>query len=247
MIINLRFLLFTTILTLLYGCGLMSTHKSMPDSNIVIEEVISALNRNKGKIISLEAEARIAIDVRDMAQVGKSYIKIIMPSSVEMSIRGPLGIPISEMKIDSTYFLLKDYIRNESFEGVPQNFTFSGIPFNEGINDFIEVLIGVVTISDSEMKSIKNFKIDGKYYYFETTSDGITKFNWIDRENLILMKQIVTIPEGNYKLEKRFEVIESINGITLPRIIHFISDDIGGSISMEYIDRRINTTEEMIH
>ena len=219
----------------------------MPDSNIVIEEVISALNRNKGKIISLEAEARIAIDVRDMAQVGKSYIKIIMPSSVEMSIRGPLGIPISEMKIDSTYFLLKDYIRNESFEGVPQNFTFSGIPFNEGINDFIEVLIGVVTISDSEMKSIKNFKIDGKYYYFETTSDGITKFNWIDRENLILMKQIVTIPEGNYKLEKRFEVIESINGITLPRIIHFISDDIGGSISMEYIDRRINTTEEMIH
>lgn len=247
MIINLRFLFFTTILTLLYGCGLMSTHKSMPDSNIVIEEVISALNRNKGKIISLEAEARIAIDVRDMAQVGKSYIKIIMPSSVEMSIRGPLGIPISEMKIDSTYFLLKDYIRNESFEGVPQNFTFSGIPFNEGINDFIEVLIGVVTISDSEMKSIKNFKIDGKYYYFETTSDGITKFNWIDRENLILMKQIVTIPEGNYKLEKRFEVIESINGITLPRIIHFISDDIGGSISMEYIDRRINTTEEMIH
>lgn len=225
----------------------MSTHKSMPDSNIVIEEVISALNRNKGKIISLEAEARIAIDVRDIAQVGKSYIKIIMPSSVEMSIRGPLGIPISEMKIDSTYFLLKDYIRNESFEGVPQNFTFSGIPFNEGINDFIEVLIGVVTISDSEMKSIKNFKIDGKYYYFETTSDGITKFNWIDRENLILMKQIVTIPEGNYKLEKRFEVIESINGITLPRIIHFISDDIGGSISMEYIDRRINTTEEMIH
>ena len=225
----------------------MSTHKSMPDSNIDIEEVISALNRNKGKIISLEAEARIAIDVRDMAQVGKSYIKVIMPSSVEMSIRGPLGIPISEMKIDSTYFLLKDYIRNESFEGVPQNFTFSGIPFNEGINDFIEVLIGVVTISDSEMKSIKNFKIDGKYYYFETTSDGITKFNWIDRENLILMKQIVTIPEGNYKLEKRFEVIESINGITLPRIIHFISDDIGGSISMEYIDRRINTTEEMIH
>jgi len=221
----------------------MSTHKSMPDSNIVIEEVISALNRNKGKIISLEAEARIAIDVRDMAQVGK----VIMPSSVEMSIKGPLGIPISEMKIDSTYFLLKDYIRNESFEGVPQNFTFSGIPFNEGINDFIEVLIGVVTISDSEMKSIKNFKIDGKYYYFETTSDGITKFNWIDRENLILMKQIVTIPEGNYKLEKRFEVIESINGITLPRIIHFISDDIGGSISMEYIDRRINTTEEMIH
>ena len=247
MIINLRFLFFATILTHLYGCGLMSTHKSMPDSNIVIEEVISALNRNKGKIISLEAEARIAIDVRDMAQVGKSYIKIIMPSSVEMSIRGPLGIPISEMKIDSTYFLLKDYIRNESFEGVPQNFTFSGIPFNEGINDFIEVLIGVVTISDSEMKSIKNFKIDGKYYYFETTSDGITKFNWIDRENLILMKQIVTIPEGNYKLEKRFEVIESINGITLPRIIHFISDDIGGSISMEYIDRRINTTEEMIH
>ena len=225
----------------------MSTHKSMPDSNIDIEEVISALNRNKGKIISLEAEARIAIDVRDMAQVGKSYIKVIMPSSVEMSIRGPLGIPISEMKIDSTYFLLKDYIRNESFEGVPQNFTFSGIPFNEGINDFIEVLIGVVTISDSEMKSIKNFKIDGKYYYFETTSDGITKFNWIDREILILMKQIVTIPEGNYKLEKRFEVIESINGITLPRIIHFISDDIGGSISMEYIDRRINTTEEMIH
>ena len=223
----------------------MSTNKSLPDSNAVIEEVISALNMNKEKLKSLEAEARIAIDVRDMAQVGKSYIKINMPYSVEMSIRGPLGIPISEMKIDSNYFLLRDYLRDESFEGIPQNFTFSGIPFNEGMNEFIEVLIGIVTISDSEVKSIKNFKIDGKYYYFETTDNGITKFNWIDRENLILMKQIVTIPDGNYKLEKRFEEIESINGITFPRIIHFISDDIGGSISMEYIDRRINITEKM--
>jgi len=244
-IINLRFLFYTALLTLIYGCGLRSTTGSLPNSNVVVEDLIFALNENKGKLKSLEAEARIAIDIRDMAQVGKSYIKIIMPSTVEMSIRGPLGIPISEVKIDSSYYIIRDYLRDESFEGNPQNFTFLGMPFNEGMNDFLEVVIGIVTISDSEAKNIKNFKIDGSDYYFETTRNDIKKSNWIDRKNLILTRQIVTFSKGNYKLEKRFEVIESINGITLPRIIHFISDEIGGSISMEYIDRRINIIEEM--
>lgn len=223
----------------------MSTTGSLSNPNVAVEDLISALNENKRKLKSMEAEARIAIDIRDMAQVGKSYIKINMPSAVEMSIRGPLGIPISEVIIDSNYYFLKDYLRDESFEGNPQDFTFLGIPFNEGMNDFIEVVTGIVTISDSEAKSIKNFKIEGKYYYFETTSENIIKSNWIDRKSLILTKQIVTFSNGNYTLEKRFEEIESINGITLPRIIHFISDEIGGSISMEYIDRRINFIEEV--
>lgn len=246
MTINLRLLFITTFLTLLSGCGLLSTTKTLPDSNVTVEDLILALNENKEKLKSMEAEARIAIDIRDMAQVGKSYIRIKMPSSIEMSIRGPLGIPISEMKIDSSYYILKNYLRNETFEGNPQSISFSGISFREGINEFIEVVTGLVTISELEAKNIKNFKIDGKYYYFETSINGITKFNWIDKEKLILTKQIVTYSEENYKIEKRFEEFQIINGITLPRIIHFISDEIGGAISMEYIDARINIIEEMI-
>ncbi|MCH8928784.1 MAG: DUF4292 domain-containing protein [Candidatus Marinimicrobia bacterium] len=224
----------------------MSTTKTLPESNLAVEDLILALNENKEKLKSMEAEARIAIDIRDMAQVGKNYIKIKMPSYIEMSIRGPLGIPISEMKIDSSYYILKNYLRNETFEGNPQSFSFSGISFREGINEFIEVVTGLVTISELEAKNIKNFKIDGKSYYFETSINGVTKFNWIDKEKLILTKQIVTYSEENYKIEKRFEEFQIINGITLPRIIHFISDEIGGAISMEYIDTRINIIEEMI-
>lgn len=243
---NLRFLVFITFLTLLNGCSLFSTSKTLPDSNVTVEDLILALNENKIKLKSMEAEARIAIDIRDMAQVGRNYIKINMPSSLEMSIRGPLGLPISDMKIDSSYYIMKNHLRNESFEGNPQSISFSGISFSEGINEFIEVVTGLVTISDLEAKNVKNFRIDGKYYYFETSNNGITKFNWIDKEKLVITKQIVTISEENYKIEKRFEDFQIINGITLPRIIHFISDEIGGSISMEYIDSRINISEEKI-
>ena len=49
-----------------------------------------------------------------------------------------------------------------------------------------------------------------------------------------------------FEEKKQFEDFQIINGITFPRIIHFISDEIGGSISMEYIDSRINISEEMI-
>ena len=243
---NLRFLVFLTFLTLLNGCSLFSTSKTLPDSNVAVEDLILALNENKIKLKSMEAEARIAIDIRDMAQVGRNYIKINMPSSVEMSIRGPLGLPISDMKIDSNYYIMKNHIRNESFEGNPQSISFSGISFSEGIIEFIEVVTGLVTISDLEAKNVKNFRIDGKYYYFETSNKGITKFNWIDMEKLVITKQIVTISEENYNIEKRFEDFQIINGITFPRIIHFISDEIGGSISMEYIDSRINISEETI-
>ena len=243
---KLRFLLITIFLTLLNGCSLFSTTKTLSDTNVTVEVLISALNENKLKLKSMEAEARIAIDIRDMAQVGRNYIKIKMPSSVEMSIKGPLGLPISDIKIDSSYYIMNDYIRNESFEGNPQSISFSGISFSEGINEFIEVVTGLVTISDLEAKNIKNFRIDGKYYYFETSGKGITKFNWIDKEKLVLTKQIVTFSEENYKIEKRFEDFQIIDGIILPRIIHFISDEIGGSISMEYIDSRINNSEEIM-
>ena len=126
---NLRFLVFITFLTLLNGCSLFSTSKTLPDSNVAVEDLILALNENKIKLKSMEAEARIAIDIRDMAQVGRNYIKINMPSSVEMSIRGPLGLPILDMKIDSNYYTMKNHLRKESFEGNPQSISFSGISF----------------------------------------------------------------------------------------------------------------------
>ena len=114
------------------------------------------------------------------------------------------------------------------------------------IDDEKGVTITSFSTLSKEAKNIKNFRIDGKYYYFETSGKGITKFNWIDKEKLVLTKQIVTFSEENYKIEKRFEDFQIIDGIIFPRIIHFISDEIGGSISMEYIDSRFNISEEII-
>ena len=118
----------------------MSTTKPISPERLTVEEIIFSLRENKNKLSTMEAEARIAIDTKEMAQMGASYIKIEMPSSIEMSIRGPLGLPLVEMKAGSSHYSLRDFLRQDFIEGTPDDLSFLGIPFNEGLNELLELI-----------------------------------------------------------------------------------------------------------
>ena len=159
----------------------MSTTKSIGTERITVEEIISILRENKNKLFTMEAEARIAIDTEEMAQMGISYIKIEMPSSIEMSIRGPLGLPLVEMKADSNYYSLRDFVRQDFIEGTPGDLNFLGLPFNAGLNELLELILGVVTFTDTDVDSLKEYRIDDGKYYFEIVKHGRKTSNWIDK------------------------------------------------------------------
>ena len=222
----------------------MSTTKPIGPERITVEEIIASLRDNKNKLSTMEAEARIAIDTKEMAQMGISYIKIKMPSSIEMSIRGPLGIPLVEMKADSTHYSLRDFLRQDFIEGTPDDLNFLGLPFDEGLNELLELILGVVTFSSSDVDSLKEYRIDGGKYYFEINKNGVKTSNWIDKKDLILTRQIITSLDGEYTIEKRFEMIELVNGVKLPRIVHIFSEELGGSVSIEYTDRKVRLVTE---
>ena len=223
----------------------MSTTKSIGPEKMTIEDIISSLRDNKNRLSSVEAEARIAIDTKEMAQMGSSYIKIEMPSSIEMSIRGPLGIPLIEMKADSSHYSVRDFLRQEFIEGTADELNFMGLPFKAGLNEFLELMLGVVTFSDSDIDSLREYRIDDGKYYFEIIKYGFKTSNWIDKDDLILTRQVISSLNENYTIEKRFEIIEIVNGVKLPRIVHIFSEELGGSVSIEYTDRKvILVTEE---
>jgi len=180
----------------------MSTTKPIGPEKMTIGDIISSLRDNKNKLIRMEAEARIAIDTREMAQIGVSYIKIEMPSSIEMSIRGPLGLPLVEMKADSGYYSLRDFLRQDFIEGTPDDLNFLGLPFNEGLNELLELILGVVTFSSEDVDSLKEYRIDDGKYYFEITKFGVKTSNWIDKKDLILTRQIISSLDGTYTIEK---------------------------------------------
>lgn len=218
----------------------MSTTKSIGPEKITVEDIISSLRENKSKLFTMEAEARIAIDSKEMAQMGTSYITISMPSSIEMSIRGPLGIPLIEMKADSNYYSVRDFLRQEFVKGTPEDLDFMGLPFKAGLDEFLELMLGMVTFSERDVDSLREYRIDDGKYYFEIVKNGIKTSNWIDKKELILTRQVLSSLDGEYTIEKRFEIIESVNGVKMPRIIHIFSDELGGSVSIEYINRKVN-------
>jgi len=222
----------------------MSTTKPTGAEDLTVEDLISKLRENKKKLSTLEAEARIAIDTEEMAQLGTTYIKITMPYSIEMSIRGPLGIPVAEIKADSSRYLIRDYLRQNFFEGTPDDLNFMGLPFNAGLNEFLEVILGVVTFTDADIDSLKEYRIDDGKYYFEIINNGMKTANWIDKDKLFLMRQVISFEDGKYTIEKQFENIEIINGVKLPKIVHIFSDELGGAVSIEYTDRKVNLAEE---
>ena len=223
----------------------MSTTKPIGPERITVESIISSLRDNKNKLSTMEAEARIAIDTKVMTQMGISYIKIEMPYSIEMSIRGPLGIPLVEMKADSSHYSLRDFLRQDFIEGTPDDLNFLGLPFNAGLNELLELILGVVTFSDADVDSLKEYRIDDGKYYFEITKYGVKTSNWIDKKDLILTRQIISSLDEKYTIEKRFEIIEVVNGVKLPRIVHIFSEELGGSISIEYTDRKVNLVAEV--
>ena len=242
---HLRPLSLTALISLSYGCGLMSTTKSSVDPIISAERIVSAINSNKQKIVSFSGEARIAIDTGEMMQVGTCYIRVEMPSTLEMSIRGPLGLPIAEVKADSGYYMIKDYLRQDFYEGTPEELTFMGLPFSSGLSELLEVLTGTTTINPNELDSLRQYSIDGGKYYFEIRINDVKKSSWVDRKSLTLVRQVISVSNGEYELEKRFDDIETINGVYLPRIIHVFSEKLGGSISLEYTNRTIEVLEEV--
>ena len=231
-------------LGLFAGCGLMSTTKPAGVEGMTVEDIVSKLRENKKKLSTLEAEARIAIDTEEMAQLGTTYIKITMPYSIEMSIRGPLGIPVAEVKADSSRYLIRDYLRQNFIEGSPADLNFMGLPFNSGLNEFLEVILGVVTFTDADIDSLREYRIDDGKYYFEIISYGMKTANWIDKDNLFLTRQVISFEDGKYTIEKRFEHIEILNGVKLPKIVHIFSDELGGAVSSEYTNRKVNFGEE---
>ena len=117
--------------------------------------------------------------------------------------------------------------------------------FQSGLNELLELILGVVTFSSTDVDSIKEYRIDGGKYYFEIIKNGVKTSNWIDKKDLILTRQIITSLDGKYTIEKRFESFEVVNGMKLPRIVHIFSEELGGSISIEYTDRKINLVAEV--
>ena len=223
----------------------MSTTTSSVSPVISAERIISAIISNKQKIVSFSGEARIAIDTGEVMQTGTCYIRVEMPSTLEMSIRGPLGLPIAEVRADSGYYMLRDYLRQDFYEGTPEELDFMGLPFSSGLSELLEVLTGTTTIMRNELDSLRQYSIDGGKYYFEIRNNDVIKSSWVDRKSLTLVRQIISISNGEYELEKRFDDIETINGVNLPRIIHVFSEKLGGSISLEYTDRTIEVLEEI--
>ncbi len=223
----------------------MSTTKSSVDPVISAERIISAINSNKQKIISFSGEARIVIDTGDVMQMGTCYIRVEMPSTLEMSIRGPLGLPIAEVKADSGYYMIRDYLRQDFYEGTPEDLNFMGLPFSSGLSELLEVLTGTTTIDPEELDSLRQYSIDGGKYYFEIRINDVKKSSWVDSKSLTLVRQVISVSNGEYELEKRFDDIEAINGVNLPRIIHVFSEKLGGSISLEYTNRTIEVSEEV--
>lgn len=244
---NIKLLLtLTFLLSLFSGCGLMSTTKPIDHETITVKEIISKLRDNKNRLSTMEAEARIAIDTKEMAQMGSSYIRIEMPYSIEMSIRGPLGIPLVEMKADSGHYSIRDFLRQEFMEGTPDDLNFMGLPFNAGLNEFLELMLGVVTFTDTDIDSLVEYRIDDGKYYFEIIKHGMKTANWVDKDDLILTRQVISFLNADYTIEKRFEIIETVNGVKLPRIVHIFSEELGGSISIEYTDRKVNLAIEEV-
>ena len=242
---HLRPLSLAALISLSYGCGLMSFTKSTVDPAISAERIISAIVSNKQKIVTFSGEARIVIDTGEMIQMGTCYIRVEMPWTLEMSIRGPLGIPIAEVKADSGYYMIRDYLRQDFYEGTPEELNFMGLPFSAGLSELLELLTGTTTITLNELDSLRQYSIDGGKYYFEMRNNDVKISSWVDRKSLTLVRQVISVSDGEYELEKRFDDIETINGVNLPRIIHVFSEKLGGSISLEYTDRTIEVLEEV--
>ena len=223
----------------------MSFTKSTVDPAISAERIISAIVSNKQKIVTFSGEARIVIDTGEMIQMGTCYIRVEMPWTLEMSIRGPLGIPIAEVKADSGYYMIRDYLRQDFYEGTPEELNFMGLPFSAGLSELLELLTGTTTITLNELDSLRQYSIDGGKYYFEMRNNDVKISSWVDRKSLTLVRQVISVSDGEYELEKRFDDIETINGVNLPRIIHVFSEKLGGSISLEYTERTIEVLEEV--
>lgn len=87
-----------------------------------------AKNENKthklslnNSIKTLELEGEVNFSNPNIDQSGKIFIMIAGEDSLSASIYGPLGITVAKVFIDSSKFIVYNALKDEAYEGNPQN------------------------------------------------------------------------------------------------------------------------------
>lgn len=203
-------------LLIFYSCT-ASESENIPD--ITFEDLKVLVNRNSGKLVSLDADGEISIDSPTLSNSGSITVSIFKPDSVYTKLEGPFGIDVADLLITRENFVYYNVQENRVIRGptTPQNLGVImriKVSFDELVNAFS----GKFTFNDDSYNDAVISKEDGNYVVSLKSGDEKKKY-WIDSRNYYVTKIGTYDAQNNPKIEIMYANFYEKDGIHFPKNI----------------------------
>jgi hypothetical protein len=229
-----------------YSCTASDTSSGdYKASDIAFNDLRKRVNENSRKLKSLDADGEISIDSPDMSNSGSITVSIFKPDSVFTKLEGPFGISIADLLITRNNFIYYKPQDNTVIKG-PSSPQYLGIimKIKVDFDDIVNAFSGKYVFSENEddYTDAKITMSENNYLVVLNGETEIKKF-WINRDEFYVTRIGTYEPNGETKIEIKYEKFYERDGIHFPKNITITRPKERQNIWLTYSKEKFNSNK----
>lgn len=206
------------VVTLIFNtCSPFFRKKELSPDQISIWELKEGIERNALGLETLRGNARIQVQMEDMAYEASSEIKIRMPDSLYLKIEVIFGIDVGLFFGNRKQFAIYSPQNNIFYTGSMDSLDLAKFfQIDLTYNDLLEAFTGTPYITPGKIKPIT---VDnGRFKLNILTKKGLHRY-WVHPEKLVITKYQFYDRKGKLQIEKHFKRFKKYGDVYLPKSI----------------------------
>jgi len=215
-----------------------SSCKTIKDKSLIgeVEELI-----RKDDLRTLQIRAQVHSDFPDFKQSFSTRINIAFRDSVQLSVLGPLNIPLGRLYAEPNYFVFFNTMESIAFEGKPSAENLKKVAYMDlSYNDLIFMLRAEAPSEFAKYRIFQKNEEKGETIYIDDSSVNYAEFI-VFSHNLGTITQIQRKKRNDETLLNIvYSDFQKVNEFLLPMTINASIPDANGSITLKITEVSVN-------
>ena len=222
----------------LQSCSPAFRQKTLSPDKVTLRELKEGVDRNYLGLETLRGNARMQVQMENMAYEANTEVKIQMPDSLHLKLEVMLGIDIGLFFGNRERFKLYSPQENILYSGSLDSVDLAKFfQIDLTYDDLLEAFTGTPKIIPGKTKPVTID--DGKYKLITLTEEGLHRY-WIDPEKFVVTRYQFFNRKGSLRMEKEFKRFKKYDDIYLPRIIQIKKPHLKQYFNLFYTNHNVN-------
>ncbi len=224
---------------LIGSCAGEHAAMSLDTNAVPAEELVRRVNERAAAVTSMTGRGSLWYE--SPAAAGSAFFTIALrkPDSLLVRLKGPFGMEVGLLFLSRDRYVVYNGMQNQVITGVPTMESFrSVIPVDLTREQILEAFSGTFSVDPSRGRLVR-YTVDDDAFLLAYVSGPDTTRYWIDPENQLVIRTLVTGEGGETLLEATAENPVQQEGAFAPRNVQIRLS--GQQLSIRYSTLELNT------